>query len=253
VFEPDRFITGERLSYFDPSLPALVGRVSRDMPLQTLAPRRTFQNSELAGRLYRTIGSYEVALYGYLGFTKQPTAFDAHQGLPTFAPLHVFGASIRGSGLGGITYLEGAYYVAPDDRDGTDPLVPNEQVRVLVGHERELIPRLTWGVQYYLEWIQDHAALRAQSFWPTFEPSEYRHMVTSRFTYRLLQETLTLSLFGFASPNDGDVHLRPTLSRKWSDAVTISAGANLMWGDEHTFFGQLQNNSNIYARVRYGF
>ena len=36
-------------------------------------------------------------------------------------------------------------------------------------------------------------------------------------------------------------------------SVTIAAGANIMWGDEPTFFGQLESNSNGYLRVRYSF
>ena len=60
-------------------------------------------------------------------------------------------------------------------------------------------------------------------------------------------------MFAFVSPNDEDAHLRPALSYAWSDALTIAAGANVMLGDQSTFFGQLERGSNVYLRGRYSF
>jgi len=78
-------------------------------------------------------------------------------------------------------------------------------------------------------------------------------MITVRLTSRLMQETLILSLFGFVAPGDGDTHWRPRLTRKFTDAVSVSLGANIMRGPKETFFGQLKNNTNGYLRVRYAF
>ncbi len=172
--------------------------------------------------------------------------------MATHSRLGVYGASTRGSVLGGVANVAGAYYDAADDA-GTDPDQPNSQVRALAGYERELLPNFTGAFQYYLEWTLDHDALIANSSAPPFEPDETRHTVTTRLTYRLRQETLILSLFGFLSPSDEDAHLRPSLTYSWSDAVTVAAGANIMLGDDHTFFGQLETNSNAYARLRYSF
>ena len=252
MFEPDRFITGERLSYFDPSVPGLVSATTMGQPLQSLPPSKELKNGEFAARIFRTVGGYELSLYGYVGLTKQPAAFDVTANLPAHSKLKVYGASVRGGLLGGIANLEGAYYDSPDDR-GIDPRIPNSQVRALTGYERELAPNLTAGTQYYLEWTADHDGLIANSATPQFEQSEFRHTVTTRLTYRMRQETLTASVFGLFSTNDGDVHLRPSLVYKWSDAVTATAGANIMAGDEATFFGQLENNSNAYLRLRYSF
>ncbi|MDH4240611.1 MAG: hypothetical protein OEW48_13705 [Phycisphaerae bacterium] len=44
------------------------------------------------------------------------------------------------------------------------------------------------------------------------------------------------------------------LDYKASDNVALEVGANIFFGDcPNTFFGQFQNNSNIYAAVRYSF
>ncbi|MEE9271220.1 MAG: hypothetical protein V3V49_13280, partial [Candidatus Krumholzibacteria bacterium] len=48
VFEPDRFIDGERLSFFDPSLPGLTSANVMGKPLEVVAPERDLDNSEAA-------------------------------------------------------------------------------------------------------------------------------------------------------------------------------------------------------------
>jgi hypothetical protein len=97
--------------------------------------------------------------------------------------------------MSGIFNTEVVYYASRDDRSGIDPAVPNDQLRLLLGYEREAVTNLTVAFQYYLEWTQDYGALIANSLSPQFEPDEYRQVVTNRLTYRLQQDKLTLSLF----------------------------------------------------------
>ena len=48
--------------------------------------------------------------------------------------------------------------------------------------------------------------------------------------------------------------MRPNVNYKVSDTLTVEAGANVFFGDHpHTFFGQFQNNTNIYTGIRYSF
>lgn len=252
VFEPDRFITGERLSYFSPAQGGLTS-AGLTGPVEPREPERRIENGEFAGRLFRTVAGYELALYGYAGFAKQPRAFDPVANEPTFAKLAVYGASIRGNFAGGVTNVEGAWYDSYKDRDGNDPNLPNSQLRGLVGYERELFANFTTAFQYYIEWVLEHDTLIANSPFAQHEPEEARHVITARLTHQLRQQTLLLSLFAFFSPSDEDGHVRPAVEYKWSDAVTAALGANVMWGDEDTFFGQLEDNTNVYLRARYGF
>jgi hypothetical protein len=251
VFESDRTITGERISFFDPGRGTLVSATSSPPPSSPSRPASELRNGELALRAFRTFAGYELALYAYAGFTKQPSASDG-QGTPVHSRLAAHGASVRGALMGGIVHAEASFYDGADDV-GDAPTVPNSQLRGVVGYTRELLPDLTGGVQYYAERTLDHELLLAASASPDLEPSEIRHLVTTRLTYRLLRQTLTASLFAFASPNDGDAHLRPSLAYDWSDAFRVTAGANVMWGDDHTFFGQLERASNVYLRGRYSF
>jgi len=81
-----------------------------------------------------------------------------------------------------------------------------------------------------------------------------RHVVTFRVTKLLLNQNLTLSLFAYYSPSDSDAYLRPSVSYKIDDHWTVSVGGNVFLGTRgHTFFGQFDRNTNVYASVRYGF
>jgi hypothetical protein len=184
-------------------------------------------------RAFRNLSGYEFALYGYRGFTKQPLPSEGLGVPPTHARLAAVGASARGNLVGGLVHAEAAYY------EGSDQA--GDQLRTLVGYTRELLPNLTGSVQYYAEQAVH------------LEAAAVRHMITTRLTYRMLRQTLNASLFAFASPDDGDGHLRPKLDYDWSDGFRVSAGANVMFGDDHTFFGQLARASNLYLMGRYSF
>jgi hypothetical protein len=83
---------------------------------------------------------------------------------------------------------------------------------------------------------------------------EDRHLVTVRLTKLLMNQNLRCSLFTYYSPSDKDVYMRPNMNYKASDNVALEVGANIFFGDDtHTFFGQFENNSNIYGGVRYSF
>ena len=253
TFTPDDYITGERLSFYDPFKPGRTSASELGGPIDADLPDKTWENGEFAARLFQNIGGYELAAYGHSGFWNMPTTIDTINMTLGFAELAVWGASVRGNLLGGIANIEGAYYDSRDDRDGTKPFVPNSQVRGLAGYERELVSDLAAGIQYYAEWTQDYDSLLASAPSSAFITEEVRHLLTLRLTQRLMQQTLTLSFFGYYSPNEEDGYVRAAVIRDWSDAVTITVGANVMWGDEQTFFGQLADNTNVYLRARYSF
>jgi len=164
---------------------------------------------------------------------------------------------VRGPVAGGIGNVEVAYYDSLEDRSGNDPFVPNSQFRLLVGYEQDLekIARdFTIGAQYYLQMRIDHDAWEAAR--PPFMPdaNRERHMVTLRLTKLLLSQNLELSLFTFFSPTDEDVYMRPRISYKVTDHWRVEMGANVFFGNhKHTFFGQFEDNSNLYFGTRYSF
>ena len=250
-FDPDRYITGERLSYYSPQIGRLAGS---DNEVDADEPNDWLEDDEWAVRLYRTLGSYSVALYGYSGYWKSPGGQDPSTGESIFPELNVAGASLQGPIGPGIGNIEVGYYDSEEDRDGQDPFVKNSEARLLVGYEQELAHELTGSVQYYLEHMMDYDAYRRAL--PQGQPTrdEDRQVITLRLTKLLFNQDLTLSVFAFYSPTDEDGYVRPRATYELTDSWTAEAGANLFQGEkEHTFFGQFEDSSNVYLSLRYSF
>ena len=250
-FDSDRFIDGRRISYWSDGSGR---RAGRDGVVEPLRPNDPFDDDEWAARLYRNVGAYEVALYGYDGFWKSPGGADRVSGRAIFPRLQVYGASLRGPLASGIVSLETGWYRSRDDKNGSNPMINNSELRYLVGYEQELAHDLTGGVQYYVENMRGYGAYRRSLPQGMSERDEYRHVVTVRLTKLLMSQNLNLGVFLYWSPSDHDMYVRPKASYKLDDYWTVEVGGNIFVGrDSHTFFGQFERNNNVYAAVRYGF
>ncbi len=251
-FDSDRFITGDRLSYWNGS--RLAGA---DSIVRTDKPDNWFSDDEWALRVSKNVGGYELAAYGYWGYWKSPGGFDTSTSKYTFPKLNVYGASARGQIGKGIGNIEMGYYDSRDDQSGDDPFIDNSQMRYLIGYEQdlpEIAPDFTVGLQYYVEQTLNYGDYKRTLPAGNKAAEEYRHLLTFRITKLYWNQNLICSLFTYFSPSDKDVYMRPNINYKVTDNLAVEAGANLFFGDyPHTFFGQFENNTNIYTAVRYSF
>ncbi len=249
-FDPDRFISGRRVSYYNQMLGR---RAGNDAIVHTNRPDRWGRDSEFAARVYKTVNNYELAAYGYWGFWKSPNGLAFNRRQATFPDLNVYGASIRGVVGKGIGNVEVGYYDSEDDRGGNSPLVRNSEMRYLVGYTQEIGKNLTMGLQYYVEHMMDYSGHRRSGpLGPTRD--KFRHITTVRLTKLLMNQTLTVGIFGYIGLSDRDSYLRPNIHYKITDQLAFETGANIFFGDHpDTFFGQFQNNTNIYTAIRYSF
>ena len=249
-FNPDRYIKGERISYWNSNLDRLAGR---DAIIHTDKPNRWFKDFEVAGRLYKNISNYEFAVYGYHGFWKSPAGQNAAGDQAVFPDLNVYGASARGALGKGIANFEFGYYESDDDESGENSLINNSELRFLFGYTQEIGKDFTAGVQYYLEHMLDYRQHKDSS--PAgLARDKNRHVITARLTKLLMKQNLRFSLFTYFSPSDEDAYMRPNLHYKASDNLSLEIGSNIFFGDHpDTFFGQFHKNTNMYAAVRYSF
>ncbi|SDZ77376.1 hypothetical protein [Microbulbifer marinus] len=233
-FTPDRFINGERFSFFSPQLG------------QQIAPDFSVAEpsaDEVAARVFWRRNSSEFALYGYQGYQGTP---DMH---PVAGPVHprlnVWGGSLRRPLAGGLFNTEVGYL---------DNQYKPDQWRALVGYERELVTNLTASGQLYLE-RYDGKPEPSQFATPSeYLPARSRSVVTTRLRYSAMRGTLIWSLFAFHSPSDSDGYLRPSIDWRYSDKWQWTLGGNLFYGrDDYTFFGQFDRADNVYLRVKYSF
>lgn len=243
-FMPDHTLNGDRFSYFSP---VLADNISVDPN-----PEKT-SKSTWSGRISRQERGVEYALYGHRGYWTTPVGVNS-RGEAYYPDLNSYGASIRTPLASGLLNAEIAWYDSHEDRNGNNPAIANSQLRWLLGYEREVAKNLTTSAQYYLEWTQDYKPLINNSPYPDYETDEYRHVLTFRLHWRTMQQKLIWSLFSFWSPNDRDAYLKPGVSYRINDSWTVASGANLFIGKEkHTFFGQHENNINIWGRVRFSY
>jgi len=244
--EPDRFINGERFSLFSPLAQSNMGG------FEAINPRNPNQ-PEYAVRLFKNLNGKQLALYGYHGIEKSPTGVDQTM-QPYFPQKNVWGTSYQSTLGKGLFNAELGYHDALDDKTGTNPLVANSQWRVLLGYERELIKKLNWGVQYYVEHTEHYERLLANSWFPLTEPEQNRQVITNRLTYMAKQDKLTWSMFVFYSPSDEDSYWRPSVNYRHNDQWQFTAGAQIFTGKEnYTFFGQFEDSSSVYSRIRFQF
>lgn len=249
IFEPDTLPSADRFFYWDP-LAAVTNRTEQK-------PSATVDNAELAVRVYRPVGNFDLSLYAYRGFWHSPAAIPDSLAAPTmitlvYPKLSVYGTSATGSALGGVVSLEGGYYHSRDDAGGRDPLIPNGQARFLVGYSRQVWEDGTIGVQYYAEILQNYVHYRQNLPAGFPRAAEYRDVVTVRLEQFLKSQTWRLSLMVFYSPVDDDYLMQPYTSYKVSDKLAVAAGANIFGGRHRwTMFGQFGKNDNVYTSVRY--
>ena len=238
-FDADRYLDGDGISFGNRMF-------TPDDPMPADVPT----GSEFNFRLSRYLGSMELAGYVYDGYWKSPGGF-SQAGRAQFPRLSVYGASVQSPGFAGLVNAELGYYDSRDDRDGRDPRVPNSELRALIGYSRELRTDFTLGVQGYVEWMQKYGSYRDTLPEERSPRDEVRQVTTLRLTRMLMNQNLMLSGFLFVSPTDEDGYLRASVEYKWSDTLTTTLGGNWFFGNESdTFFGQLDENSNVYLAVR---
>lgn len=250
-FEPNNYPDPHRFWMYDP----MAGITNRDAQ----NPYRDFHKAETALRVYRDVAGFDTSLYYYHGFSRQPAVMPDNPVTPTkltlfYPELSVYGASVQGRALDGVLSLETGYYDSRQDRQGADPMIPNSQMRYLIGYQRQLWEDFTLGLQYYSEYMQDHSAY-VQNLPAGFPQEKRLHQLTSvRLMQFMIHQTLRLSFFAFYGLSDRDYLLNPEVKYNLTDAVWIALGGNVFgggkpWGQ----FGQFAKNDNMYIQMRYEF
>ena len=251
-FEPNTIFQGDRLSFFDPFQGGIAGRNSER---RLVEPPHQPNNTEFATRLYRNFGSYELALYTFRGFYKMPLGYLNEANRELFYPrLDAYGFSLRGPTAGGIGNIEYSFYNSRQDKSGNNRLIENSMQKFLIGYSKDLGNDLSIGTQYLYEQILNYSNYKQTLLTQDFRWDQYRHLTTFRITKLFKSQTVKVNVFSFFSPSDMDFYLRPSLDYDLNDNFKLTLGANLIWGrDDHTEFGQMEHNKNIYIRARYSF
>jgi hypothetical protein len=250
-FTPDALPSASRFFFFDPfaSVP----------DQRELRPPRRYSNAELALRLYGLAAGFDLSLYAYRGFWRTPSArldsgADPAAVVRFYPRLSAYATSAQRSFLEGVLSLEGGHYDSREDRQGTNPSVPNSQWRFLAGYQRQLRPDLTAGIQAYAELMGRHDAYLEALAAGSPSADRIRWVLTARVMQLLDYQAWKLGIFAAYSPTDEDYLLQPEVSHRLSDELAVSLGANVFGGtSETTFFGQFEKSDNVYIGARFDF
>jgi len=140
------------------------------------------------------------------------------------------------------------------DRGGLSNGLTPDLLRTGLTFDAVIVSRvIVFCLQYYVEHMLDYNQHR-DSLPSGLSRDRDRHLVTVRLTKLLMNQNLRCSIFTYFSPSDKDSYMRPNINYKVSDNLAMEVGANIFFGDyPSTFFGQFQNNTNIYTALRYSF
>lgn len=251
-FTENTIAKGDRLSFFDSFQGGIAG-INSDRDV--LGVPMQMENNEYALRVYKNLGSNEVALYFNHGFDKNPRSYKDEMARQLYHErLDAYGASVRGPFAGGIANGEIGYYNSREDSDGTRRTIENSAFKAMLGFSRDLGGDLNVGAQYLYEQKLDYDNYRANLLASDFVWDEFRSLLTMRVTKLFKNQTLRYSLFVFYSPTDKDGYFRPSVTYDINDKWKATLGGNMPWGeDDQTEFGQMRNNKNIFMRLRYSF
>ncbi len=251
-FEPNTHAKGDSVSFFD-SFQGGISGIQSDRNL--LEPPLQASNNEYALRIYRNLGSNELAMYYFRGFDKSPRSYkDELNRQLYYERLDVYGASLRGPFAGGIGNAEMGYLHSREDSNGDNRLIQNSMLKLLLGYSKDMGNDLSVGFQYYYEQILDYDEYRDNLLAADYRWDEHRHVITQSLRKLYKHQTVTTALFNFYSPSDHDGYVRASVGYDITDQWNITTGVNIPWGeDENTEFGQMKKNKNIYVRVRYAF
>jgi hypothetical protein len=250
-FEPDTLPTPMRFFIHD-EFAAITSRDEQQ-------PDSSFDNPELALRLYRHIADYDISFYTYRGYWRVPGQLadkPLNPGHVThiFPSLSTYGFSAQGQALSGVISFEAGYYDSRDDRAGDNMAIPNSQARFLVGYQKQLSEDLTLGFQYYAEIMMDFTAYKTALLIGVSQQKKYHDIFTASVRRFLKHQTWEMAIFVFYSPSEQDYLIQPRAVYRVSDHLTVGLGANLFGGNRNTtFFGQFDHNDNIYFTLRYDF
>ena len=261
IFSPNLRPDANSVWYVAPDFPVAP---KFDWSNSTVNP--SLENSELFLKWSAMTSKIDFELMGGYTWDDNPAmhvhktmAMDTIQGTPTpvltgisITPQHhrlsVAGGSFSTEMKGLIFRGEGAYYngkyFQTEDPLATDALVQKDYLNYVVGLDFS-IKNVKLSTQFIQKYILDYE--------DGINENEFHNTATFLARYDMMRETLHLELFSYIGLSDGDALIRPKITYDFDDSFSLLFGANIFVGDEGGQFGQYQDNSMIYAKIKYSF
>jgi len=167
---------------------------------------------------------------------------------PQHHRLTVFGGSFSSEIKGVILRGEAAYYNGKYfqtlDPLAEDALIQKDYLHYVVGLDFN-IGSVKLSTQFIQQYILDYDDM--------IDNVKALNTATFLARYDMFRETLHLELFSYVGLTNGDALIRPKITYDFDDSFSILTGANIFVGNRDGMFGQYQDNSMIYLKIKYNF
>ena len=155
-----------------------------------------------------------------------------------------FSSEIKGFILRGeAAYYNGKYFQT-EDMQAEDALIQKDYLNYVVGLDFS-IGSVKMSAQFIQKYILDYS--------DGMVDDEINNMATGLIRYDMMRETLHLELFSYVGLTGEDALIRPKISYDFDDSFNILLGANIFVGDRSGQFGQYQDNTMVYTKIKYNF
>ncbi len=167
---------------------------------------------------------------------------------PEYHRLYVAGGSFSSEIKGVILRGEAAYYngkyFQTADPMAEDALIQKDYIHYVLGLDFN-IGSVKLSTQFVQQYILNYEDL--------MDKNETQNTATFMARYDMMRETLHLEIFSYIGIDDGDALIRPKVTYDFDDSFSILVGSNIFVGDRDGMFGQYQDNSMVYAKIKYNF
>ena len=155
-----------------------------------------------------------------------------------------FSSEIKGVILRGeAAYYNGKYFQT-EDMQAEDALVQKDYINYVVGLDFSL-GKVKMSGQFIQKYILDYS--------DGMVDEEINNMATIMARYDMMRETLHIELFSYVGLTGEDALIRPKITYDFDDSFSILFGANIFTGSRDGQFGQYQDNSMVYTKIKYNF
>ena len=167
---------------------------------------------------------------------------------PEHHRLYLAGGSFSTEVKGIVFRGEAAYYhdkyFQTQDPTATEALIQKDYLQYVAGIDFN-IGNTKFSTQFIQKYILDHNELMLNE--------EFDNMATFLAKHDFLRETLHVELFTYIGLTGEDALIRPKITYDFDNSFSILGGANIFVGDEKGQFGQYNDNSMIYLKLKYSF
>jgi len=223
-------------------------------------PDTWLKNSAFALRLNLELPSIDGSISYFNGYNPMPgITADFPKIIMTNMDLNIFPKAYRMHVIGAdfSTVVAGSWglrgelaYRRPHQDYEENVHIPNPDLQYVVGLDKEIVKNFSLIVQYIGRYVYDFEELEIpinpvdfprfkialKNRLISFQQYEMSHSLSCRATLELMNELMSIEVFGFVNFTSSETLFRPKLTYDIADALTVALGAELYSGQDDTLF-----------------